>query len=902
MREIKIILTLVFVLFLSNSFAQDKYTISIELREKQIPFGLKEFVPANKPQIALALSGGGARGLSQIGVLRALEESGIKADIIVGTSMGSIVGGLYAAGYSVNQLDSIAKATDWNDLLSLNNMSNRKDLFVDQKVTEDRAIFSLRLDGLTPIIPTSFNDGQKLSNHLNTLTFNAPLNSDSSFDYLSAKFRAVCTDLISGKPKILDRGSLSNALRASSSVTFFLAPIKKDSMLLVDGGLVENIPTNVARENGADYVIAINTTSELWPEEELSVPWVVADQIVSIPMKLNNERQLKNANFAITPKIKNILSTDFNLVDSLILLGYYTTKYQIESLRKNIDSAVYNSFNQKEKYFHKVKLSESLNSEEKSFFSNYETEDSVSNKKIYYDICRLFETGTYKNLSAEIYVIDGESKLELVKEINPKISDVEVLGVTLLDQNNVNEVFKELKGQYYSSKRIFERVITLLKLYRKEGYALAETDKIEFNNQTGLLKIYVNEGIISSIEIVGNNNTNTSVITREINFKEGDVFKIHELEKGLTNLRSTRLFDNIDVSVREENNKNILSVNVEEKPSKLLRLGFRIDNEYKAQLGLDIREENLFGTGTELGIIFFGGLENRAYIVEQKANRIFDTYLTYKINGFYKFNNVRYYEDVPTDDESTFSREETGKYKQTFYGISIGVGTQAGRFGNLIFEGRYQVDEVNNINNSPVLPYKTKIVSLKISTTIDTQDKYPYPQTGVYFNGFYESAASVLGGEVGYSKLSLEYKNYFNISQRQVISPKIQFGFADKTLPLSEQFSLGGQESFFGMREYEFRGRQIFLASLMYRYKFPFKIFFDTYFKFRYDLGNTWAEQEQIRFKDLRHGIGGAVSFSTPIGPAEFAVGRSFLFRKDLPENPISWGDYMFYFSIGYYY
>jgi NTE family protein len=67
-------------------------------------------------------------------------------------------------------------------------------------------------------------------------------------------------------------------------------------------------------------------------------------------------------------------------------------------------------------------------------------------------------------------------------------------------------------------------------------------------------------------------------------------------------------------------------------------------------------------------------------------------------------------------------------------------------------------------------------------------------------------------------------------------------------------------------------------------------------------LGNTWAEQEQIRFKDLRHGIGGAISFDTPIGPAEFAVGRSFLFRKDLPENPISWGDVLFYFSIGYYY
>ena len=202
---------------------------------------------------------------------------------------------------------------------------------------------------------------------------------------------------------------------------------------------------------------------------------------------------------------------------------------------------------------------------------------------------------------------------------------------------------------------------------------------------------------------------------------------------------------------------------------------------------------------------------------------------------------------MQTENEDNFSREETGKYRQIFYGISVGVGTQVGRFGNLIFEGRYQFDEIKNIDNEPIDPYKTKIVSLKISTTVDTQDKYPFPENGVFFSGFYETAASVLGGEVGYSNLGFEYKNYFSLSSRSVICPKISFGFADKTLPLSEQYSLGGQESFYGMNYSEYRGRQIFLTSLMYRYKLPFTIFFDTYLKLRYDLGNTWAEQEQIK-------------------------------------------------------
>jgi NTE family protein len=442
----------------------------------------------------------------------------------------------------------------------------------------------------------------------------------------------------------------------------------------------------------------------------------------------------------------------------------------------------------------------------------------------------------------------------------------------------------------------------LIKLYRKAGYSLAEIQSIEFNEEDGRLNIFVDEGIISRIDVVGNDITQRDIITREFPFSEGEFFKIIDAQTGLVNLRSTKLFDNIDLFVKEENGQNILVIRVVEKPSSLLRIGFRADNEYRVQFGLDIRDENIFGSGTELGMILFAGARNRAYTLEQKANRIFKTYLTYKINAYYKFNDVYTYSDFATDSESRFSRRQTGEYKQIFYGLSLGVGTQAGRFGNLILEGRYQFDEIKNTENLTVDPYEIKLVSFKISSTVDTQDKYPYPERGMFFKGFYETAQSFLGGDVGYTSLGFEFKNFIRISDRSILSPKIQMGFGDKTLPLSEQYSLGGQESFFGMHEYEFRGRQLFLTSLLFRYKLPVNIFFDTYLKIRYDLGRAWPEQDQIKFKDLRHGIGAAVSFDTPIGPAEFAVGRSFLFKKNLPQNPITWGGVLFYFSIGYYY
>ena len=241
-------------------------------RTVKLPFDLTYQVPAFCPKVAIALSGGGAKGLAQIGVLEALKDNEIPIEIIVGTSMGSVIGGLYSAGYSLAQIDSISENTNWEDILASARETDRKELFVDQKITEDKAIFSLRLKGLTPIIPTSINNGQRLTSYLNLLAFQAPIHVKKNFDDLRYKFRAVCTDLVTGNPVIIKSGSLSQAMRASSSVSFFLSPVKMDSLILVDGGLVANVPVNIASKSGADFIIAVNTTSGLHSKSELTFP------------------------------------------------------------------------------------------------------------------------------------------------------------------------------------------------------------------------------------------------------------------------------------------------------------------------------------------------------------------------------------------------------------------------------------------------------------------------------------------------------------------------------------------------------------------------------------------------------------------------------------------------------
>ncbi|HSL87995.1 MAG TPA: patatin-like phospholipase family protein [Ignavibacteriaceae bacterium] len=902
MRKITYIIVFSLTIFLSNTLSQNIIEIKSELIEVDLPFGLKKLIPKQKPVVGIALSGGGARGLSQIGVLKALEEHSIIPDLVVGTSMGSIVGGLYASGYDINALNEIATSTNWDELLTIARQSNRKELFVDQKISEDKAVLTLRLDGLNPVLPTAFNDGQKLSNYLNIITFNAPIQPNKNFDLLKKRFRAVCTNLVTGDPVILNSGTLSKALRASSSVTFFLPPVQMDSLLLVDGGLAENIPVNIARKEGADFIIAVNTTSPLHSEERLATPWIIADQIVSIPIKHLNSQQLDSANIVITPDLNDKPAGNFNDIENIILSGYNATIGSVQSIKEKYDSLYQSSITEDEVFFENPYLTGEFSLSEKEILDKYVSEKPVSNKYLLLAINELIASGEYVDLSIMVTQNGDISEIKIIKKFNPVIKRIDLIGSSAINSDRTGEIFSSLYGKHYSAPKLLNALTELLKEYRQIGYSLANVSEIIFNGEDGLIKIYIDEGIISSIVTEGNTHTNKNVITREFAVKEGDFFNIDRISKGLINLRGTKLFEDSEVFLRKENGKNILVIKVIERQSQLLRLGFSVDNERRARLSVDVREENLFGSGTELGLIFLTSAKDRGVQLEHRSNRIFDTYFTYKLNAFYNFEDISAYRDKPQTSKSRFSREKTGEYRQIFLGASFGIGTQVERFGNLIFEGKYQLNRAKSILESPILPQKNTLVSLKVNATIDTQDKYPYPENGIFFNGFYETAQTFLGGDIGFTNVGFDYRNFLRLSSVSVLSTRINMGFADKTLPLTQHYSLGGLDSFFGMREDEYRGRQLFLTSLMYRYKLPVSIFFDTYVQARYDLGNAWEIQEQIKFKNLKHGIGIGISLDTPIGPAEFALGRSFIFVKDIPENPISWGDVQFYFSIGYYY
>ncbi len=278
---------------------------------------------ASSPRFALVLSGGGARGLCQIGVLKAIESKGIRPDLIVASSMGAIIGALYAAGIPADSIETLARMVDWDKIFS--NTSHRRMLFVSQKKEPANALLELRFDyNLKPILPTSVSYGQSFYELLAPLLVIPQWKAGFDFDSLPIPLRIIATDLLSGKRVVFSNGNICTAVRASCAVPLAFSPVEMNGTLLIDGGVSANIPVETAKEMGAEVVAVVDATSAFAKKEELDNPVKLVDQIIGIGIAHRKESEKNKADLIISPDLGNIKKTDFHAIDTLIEIGYRT--------------------------------------------------------------------------------------------------------------------------------------------------------------------------------------------------------------------------------------------------------------------------------------------------------------------------------------------------------------------------------------------------------------------------------------------------------------------------------------------------------------------------------------------------------------------------------------------------
>ena len=291
-----------------------------------------QFLP--RPKICLVLSGGGARGVAHVGVIKVLEEQRIPIDCIVGTSMGSIVGGAYASGLSPELMESQIRAVDWDRVLADNPPRPARSIYTKQQERLHIGSPEVGFSHGKVELPRGAIVGHQLELFLQGL-IGVDLEYDS-FDHLPIPFRAIATDIGNGQMVVLDKGSLAMSMRASMSVPGVFAPQKLDGRLLVDGGLVRNLGVDVARGMGADIVIAVNLGSGLLKPDEVQSIFSVAEQTLAILTEQNVQRslaELKPTNILIEPALGDFSSSDFKNSMSTIPIGEAAARTQIARLQ-----------------------------------------------------------------------------------------------------------------------------------------------------------------------------------------------------------------------------------------------------------------------------------------------------------------------------------------------------------------------------------------------------------------------------------------------------------------------------------------------------------------------------------------------------------------------------------------
>ncbi len=464
--------------------------------------------------IGIALSGGGAKGFAHIGVLKVLEEEGIPIQVVTGTSMGSIVGALYAIGYSPSMLEEIALRDNWIDFFNENPTREAKSVF--QRTLEDKHIVSVPLNDGKFSLPRGFLEGQKFSLMLSKLTL--PYHNVDDFTTFPIPFACVATNLRNGEGKRFVNGDLAQAIRASISFPSAFKPVKIGDETYIDGGLVRNLPVSDARDLGATFVIASDVASDLKSADSLSSFFDVMNQAMGFAMKKSDLEQIAFSDFYIRPPVDDYTIYDVGKVQELINAGEEATRKQIPELKKLLEKYSYSADQSR---FKEIELKdiitfdeiliEGISGDDKMIAEqilNFKSSYQVSIRDLDKAIDKLYGTGLFNMITYRLQNKPNNEGQELVFMITSYDKEQFAFGArydsfykaSLLFSLDLSSVFYE-NDLLFSNLRVgdqFQLKVNYFKpftFYRTSGLNLiTQVQRSPFN-------IYTNQNLSSSVNV-----------------------------------------------------------------------------------------------------------------------------------------------------------------------------------------------------------------------------------------------------------------------------------------------------------------------------------------------------------------------------------------------------------------
>lgn len=296
-------------------------------------------IPAKNLKVGLVLSGGGAKGLAHIGVLKTLDSLGVKIDYISGTSMGAVVGALYASGYSGKQLDSIFSNINFDDILS-DNLPRASKTFYERDNSEKYAV-TIPFDKLKIHLPSAISKGQNVFNLLTRLTLH--VSDVNNFENLPIPFFCIATNVETGAPVILNKGSLPQSVAASGAFPTLFQPVEIDNQILIDGGVANNYPIDELREKGMDIIIGVDVQDDLATKENLTSAPEILLQINNYRTIRDMKEKSKKTDIYIKPDIKGFTVVSFDEGQQIIERGRLAAVLLSEKLKKVTQSQIINN-------------------------------------------------------------------------------------------------------------------------------------------------------------------------------------------------------------------------------------------------------------------------------------------------------------------------------------------------------------------------------------------------------------------------------------------------------------------------------------------------------------------------------------------------------------------------------
>jgi outer membrane protein assembly factor BamA len=396
-------------------------------------------------------------------------------------------------------------------------------------------------------------------------------------------------------------------------------------------------------------------------------------------------------------------------------------------------------------------------------------------------------------------------------------------------------------------------------LYRDLGYDLMEIDSIRYHPEMDSTTFYISEGLISRVMITGNERTRGWVIKRNFTLKPGEPFNLEAAERGMANIYSTGLFERVNFDVERRGNEALVRIEVKEKKFDSMRIGVHYHDHYHAETFADFSDANVLGLSNEVFFRIQYGERRKYYSLNLKADRIFETYLTYRI----KLYHQRLKRDIYEDNTSI------GINRERRTGATVAFGQQISRFGTVTVEARADRLRIDLPGFAGLVHRGLRTLTLR--SRVDNLDRYPYPKAGVAAQFYLELAYDAFGGEDRYKKAWFDWSAEIPMSKRIGLEPSFAIGVSDVALPSFEKFYLGGNRNLYGYHYDALSGDKLFRGNFGVRYALPYGF----YVTGRYDVGNVWGTLEEVRFNNLIHCYGAELSYDSPIGPISVSYGRS---------------------------